>query len=929
MGMRNIARRPVESVLIIVGSALGTAIIVAALMVGDTFDHSIRDIARTSLGEIDATIEFDTADELNEAFAAISATSSEDRDGLLALRNIRVAAAGAGTGDNRAVEPSISVSALDFEQAAAFGSEPAKFGLMGLSGVPGPTDIVINSDLASDLRVGAGESVSIFAGGTEVELTVVSVVDTLGLGGYADAFMTTDLINATDPNGEFSFDHILISGTGTVYDSVDAAERLLSPSTQAMFDDGLTWESVEAVKNNLLIDAEEEGAELTQIFSVVGGFSVLAGVLLLINLFVMLAEERKPNLGVLRAIGWKRSSLRKAFRAEGVIYATTAAIAGAILGIGVGWVIVQLTRNILAGVNPESDFELLLSVEPGSLLTAALVGLIIAMGAIWFTSWRISRLNIISAIRDLPEPKTRKSRLLVMLGGVAAMILGGAMLALGLSSSNAFLAIASVPITVVGASLLAKDQLSPTALGGLGGVATVVWGVLFFPLMPADMTREVDITFFLLFGVVIVAGGVAVTTVLGPVIQRLFTKGNRPMVEARVAMAYPSARMFRTAASLAMYSLIIFTLAFMAVLSNSFSLQTTDIADSTAAGHDIMIRSNPANPINPDALAQLEGVQTVSPLIRDSSGFLASWETGQGLGDNSLTEGHIIDEPFVGAEPSFAAVGAPTLRDRAGRYPSDEAAFAAVLNDPSLILVPVWFADEGFDTTSLLGETLTGTAFGEQPTFEIVGVVENDFAWSGAWMSTEAAESLGATTTSTRTYVEASPGTDLDHLASTIEARFLSNGADAETFTGRVQRYVEADQGFFTLLRGYLLLGLVIGIAGLAVSLFRAVRERRRQIGMMRAMGLLTSGVRRWFMTEATFVSLMGIITGVGLGLLTGYLTTTRSTAFDGEVLPFGIPWGVLAFITIVPFAASALAAIVPARRASKLLPSEALRLAG
>jgi putative ABC transport system permease protein len=77
-------------------------------------------------------------------------------------------------------------------------------------------------------------------------------------------------------------------------------------------------------------------------------------------------------------------------------------------------------------------------------------------------------------------------------------------------------------------------------------------------------------------------------------------------------------------------------------------------------------------------------------------------------------------------------------------------------------------------------------------------------------------------------------------------------------------------------LRGYLLLGLVIGMAGLAVSQFRAARERRRQIGMMRAMGLTISGVRRWFMTEATFVSLMGIVTGVGLGVLTGYLTTTR-----------------------------------------------------
>ena len=206
-------------------------------------------------------------------------------------------------------------------------------------------------------------------------------------------------------------------------------------------------------------------------------------------------------------------------------------------------------------------------------------------------------------------------------------------------------------------------------------------------------------------------------------------------------------------------------------------------------------------------------------------------------------------------------------------------------------------------------------------------MTDNDFSGSGAWISTQAARELSPQIQANRLYVAAEPGFDATELAATIEARFLPNGAEAETFVGRIQRFVEADEGFFSLLRGYLLLGLVIGIAGLAVTLFRAVRERRRQIGMMRAMGLLSTGVRRWFMTEATFISLMGIITGVGLGMLTGFLSVTRSTAFD-EGLPFGVPWTVVAFITIVPFAASALAAIVPARRAAKLRPSEALRLA-
>ena len=924
MGIRNIVRRPVESILIIVGSALGTAIIVAALMVGDTFDNSIRDIARTDLGEIDATYEFETVDELDEAFAAVSAaTDLDDLDGVLAIRDARVAAAGAGTGDDRMVEPSISVSAFDFESAAAFGQDPATHGLRSTDGGAAPAspaadEIVVNERLADELGVGAGDPVSLFFGGEEFVFTTADVVEEVGLGGYSRAFVTRELIDQLDPTGELSFNHLAVSATGEVYDSVDAARRLSDDQIGPLLADaGISFEP-DRVKENLLDDAEDEGAELTQIFSVVGGFSVLAGVLLLINLFVMLAEERKPNLGVLRAIGWRRSALRKAFRAEGVIYATIAAVVGAVLGVGVGWVIVQLTKGILAGANPNSDFQLQLAIEPSSLVTAGLIGLIIAMAAVWFTSWRISRLNIISAIRDLPEPKTRRSRLLV-LGAGALLIAGGAlMLTSGLSSDNAFLTIASVPIAVTGVAIIAKSFVSPLLVSGVAGLVSVAWGAAFFPLMPEAMTQDVDITFFLLFGVVVVAGGVAVTTVLGPTIQRLVTRGNRPMVEARVAMAYPSARLFRTAASLAMYGLIIFTLAFMAVMSNSFSLQTTDIAESTAAGHDVMVRSNPTNPIVVNELEALDGVRAVSPLVRDSALFSAPWD-----GDDWLDEWG-----FVGVDEDFATIGAPMLRDRDPRFATDQEALAAVAADSSLILVPRWFlGDDDGIVPPIGGEVIAESATAEPRTFEIVGVTNNDFAWSGAWMSAEAARALQPGAQANRLYVAAEPGVDTTALASTIEARFLPNGADAETFTGRVQRFVEADEGFFSLLRGYLLLGLVIGIAGLAVSLFRAVRERRRQIGMMRAMGLLGTGVRRWFMTEATFISVMGIATGVSLGLLTGYLSITRSTAFD-EGLPFGIPWAVIAFITIVPFVASAFAAVIPARRAARLRPSEALRLA-
>ena len=72
---------------------------------------------------------------------------------------------------------------------------------------------------------------------------------------------------------------------------------------------------------------------MTAIFIVLGLFTIAAGLLLIFLILVMLAAERRPEMGMSRAVGMKRRQLIESFMAEGMAYSLTSALVGAALGV--------------------------------------------------------------------------------------------------------------------------------------------------------------------------------------------------------------------------------------------------------------------------------------------------------------------------------------------------------------------------------------------------------------------------------------------------------------------------------------------------------------------------------------------------------------------------------------------------------------------
>ena len=115
----------------------------------------------------------------------------------------------------------------------------------------------------------------------------------------------------------------------------------------------------------------------------------------------------------------------------------------------------------------------------------------------------------------------------------------------------------------------------------------------------------------------------------------------------------------------------------------------------------------------------------------------------------------------------------------------------------------------------------------------------------------------------------------------------------------------------------YVLLGfsVVVSLFGMINTMVLSVFERTREIGMLRTIGMTRRQARRMIRHESIITALIGAALGLGLGVFLAALIT--QAAPDWAVLT--IPWPSLAAFTSVAVLAGIAAAVLPARRASRL----------
>jgi putative ABC transport system permease protein len=956
IGLRNVVRRRGRSGLIVVGLMLGTAIIAAALTTGDTMSHTIRSGAVKAQGQ---------TDEVVSARGALTSTGGR----LGAATGVRafderiaglVAARLRGTGLVDGVTPAIAediavqdpVRRQNEPRVTLFAADPARMGAFGtIHGSRGavtlaqlqPGEIYLNKHAADELNARRGDHILLFAGPRSIPATVRDVVRYDGGGTTASGAMMALAAAQRLLRAPGRIKEVLVSnrggaesGAGRSHAVVERLRPVLAP---------LQLEA-KTTKADALRDADKAGSAFMAFFTTFGSFSIAAGILLIFLIFVMLAAERRSELGIARAVGTRRGHLVQLFTFEGAAYDLAAALIGALLGAIVAYGMVALMAKALGS----QGFDVQYAVTVRSLLVAYALGVLLTLVVVAVSAWRVSRMTVATAIRNLPEPGVprRRRRLAFAFAGLA---LGALMTASGASAGQVTPLMLGLSLVLIALVPLLQAAGVPERIAFTGtGLAVVVLWMLPWSVWEAVFGKlAMNFSVWIAGGLIVVIGAVWIimynAQLLSAAAVAVLGRWRRLAPMLRTSMAYPLSAKFRSGITLAMFTLVVFTLVTGTTSSGSFVHVFQD-AKTFGGGFDVRASSSPAAPIDNmrAAIARAPSVHPRDFMVVASQSLLPA--DARQLGTGRPYESY----PLRGFDRAFLGHTTYRMGAIARGYGSSRAVWDAIAAHRGLAVVdslivprrqnfnfnavPSKFKVTGFEledkTFAPIPLLVRDPQTGRRVRLTVIGVLSDTvpIEMAGIWTSqATAAAAFPGRVRPTSHYFALRPGVDAKATAKRIESAFLRSGMQAESIKKVMDDAVRSSLTFNRLIQGFMALGLIVGVAALGVISARAVVERRQQIGVMRAIGFRRRMVQISFLLESSFVALTAIVVGTGLGLLlANNIIVDERKQPSWEHLTLVVPWANLGIIFAAVYAVALLATWAPARRASRIRPAEALR---
>jgi len=338
-------------------------------------------------------------------------------------------------------------------------------------------------------------------------------------------------------------------------------------------------------------------------------------------------------------------------------------------------------------------------------------------------------------------------------------------------------------------------------------------------------------------------------------------------------------------------ALVVFTAIFAAGISGSVDKVIDEQFSRTTL---IVTHDDGFSPVSPDVAERLrgvDGVQVVSPMRWDQANIKGGGDSQSASGIDPSTITQLFDPELEQGGPDAMA----SLRD-------DQA-----LADDG------WAAGHGFK----VGDTIrVTTPKGTKLDYELVGTYDNKLDVLGSIVVTN--DSMAKDWNQPDDAFILVGGEGDANTLETAAKTALKEFPIAKAQTLAQFKDESADQVNQLLGLVYALLGLsvIVALLGIVNTLALAVHERKREIGLLRAVGMSKRQVRRMVRAESVITALIGAVLGLALGIVFAVIVS-RPLAADGFVLTF--PIVTLLVLTLLAAIAGVIAAIPPARRASRV----------
>jgi putative ABC transport system permease protein len=941
MGIRNATRRKMTMFLIIAGSLTGTAFIVGSFVINDSFQYFMYAGIRKNLGTIDEVLTpnkdaYFSQDDLSKLIN--SSSNSKYVESVLPIMIKSTVAA--PVGQIKSLDPSkiaqVSFIGVNIDQLKKFGSGKL-FPDVTLSG----NDVVVGESFADSLKLHVGDTFEAIINpfqiilGAPQKFKIVGIVPEDGVLGYKDIqgitspiFMTTEQMKNI-----FNFDsynEILVANKGNYISSAQYTNEV----DQAIKDAGVSVK-IYNVKDDQIKNIDR--GQIGWLFLILSGFSIAAGILLLINVYTMLSDERISDLGTLRAIGFSRGKVGFILYFEGFVYSLIASFLGVFVGLGIAWFMINEFSNLASNVSSEftplmntGNFSFSLHFSIFSLIYGFLVGLIVPSVVLIYMAFRTGRLNIVGAIRQIPPEKSEKKRqhFLIIFTLFSLDVIFSVF---AIFSSNAIMTYSGIMIAALIFPFFFNKKGLRRIVGNFFSLGVVVFAFAsnLIPYIESQSDKSLWLLGLRSFSILLAALFLLSYNfeIFDSFLGLFSNKKSRASVKLAVAETAQHKR--RTGLTIAMYSIVIFVISLMTVIPYSETLQINSAKSTIFGGYDtvgIPIIGN-LN-VTTSQLSNLDYITYYATMSMISVKYLSN---GKVSSDYQMV---LLNKQLVGGldlQVKSAINGIKDLKslfDYIDAHPGTVAVLG--LNDLK-INQNVQISSEGASnfnfSQSSQNVTSSSTVLKNPKTFTVVGILQSQGNYNaiptGFYTSIKSASVFGKLSSTEFLLTKLAGNNDAQQydnfqkLTAFLKTRFIFALFSKQT----VEVFTNILNGFVNIINTFLYFGLSVGIIGLAILIVKSLHERRRTVGILKALGFSRSMIFRSFFLEINFVVILGILIGFISGIVTSYLI--YSTLNLGTLY---IPWQQFLLLGIVFYLISVLTTFIPTRNATKVPPVEALR---